>query len=64
MEEIFAIIMAGGRGERFWPISRNTTPKQFSKILGNTTLLESTLARVSYIVPTENIIIMTFNSII
>lgn len=59
MEEIFAIIMAGGRGERFWPISRNTTPKQFSKILGNTTLLESTLARVSYIVPTENIIIMT-----
>ena len=59
MNEIFAVIMAGGRGERFWPISRNNTPKQFSKILGDTTLLESTLNRVSYIVPLENILIMT-----
>jgi len=52
--------MAGGGGTRFWPISRAKCPKQFIDILGvGRTFLQMTFDRMSKIVPTENIIVVT-----
>src|SRR5688572_18036291 len=42
---MFAVIMAGGSGTRFWPASRESLPKQFLAITGASTMLEQTLAR-------------------
>ena len=50
----FAVIMAGGLGERLWPLSRKETPKQFLRLLGERTLLQQTVARIAPLVPPEN----------
>ncbi len=55
----FIIIMAGGRGERFWPVSREQTPKQLIKLLGDTSFLQQAVARVTPLVPMENIFVIT-----
>ena len=55
----FVIIMAGGRGERFWPVSREKTPKQLIKLLGDRSFLQEAVERVRPLVPMENIIIIT-----
>lgn len=56
----YCIIMAGGIGSRFWPISRNAVPKQFLDILGvGCSFLQQTFNRFSKIVPAENIIVVT-----
>ena len=48
------LIMAGGKGTRFWPLSRFSKPKQFLSIVDQRTLMEATLDRVSDLVPPEN----------
>lgn len=58
-ERLFIFIMAGGSGERFWPLSRIQTPKHLLKLLGKKTLLEQTLTRFETIVPPEHIFILT-----
>jgi mannose-1-phosphate guanylyltransferase len=55
----FVIIMAGGRGERFWPVSREKTPKQLIKLLGDKSFLQEAVARVLPLVPLKNIFIIT-----
>ncbi|MHB1309811.1 MAG: mannose-1-phosphate guanylyltransferase [Limisphaerales bacterium] len=55
----FVIIMAGGRGERFWPVSREKTPKQLIKLLGGRSFLQQAVDRVLPLVPLRNIIIIT-----
>jgi len=55
----FVIIMAGGRGERFWPVSREKTPKQLIKLLGDRSLLQQAVDNVLPLVPLENILIIT-----
>ena len=55
----YACIMAGGSGERFWPMSRARTPKQLLKLLSDTTLIEETVRRLDGVVPVENIFILT-----
>ncbi len=56
----YVAIMAGGIGSRFWPMSRTNHPKQFLDILGTgETLLQSTFARFTKIVPETNIYIVT-----
>ena len=55
----YVIIMAGGRGERFWPLSRQKTPKQLIKLLGDTSFLQQAVERVLPLVPLENILIIT-----
>ncbi len=55
----FVIIMAGGKGERFWPVSREKTPKQLITLLGNQSFLQQAVGRVSPIVPSDNIFIVT-----
>ena len=57
--ERYVIIMAGGRGERFWPISREKTPKQLLKLLWDRTFLQQAVDRVLPIVPAKNIFIIT-----
>ena len=42
----FVIIMAGGRGERFWPVSREKTPKQLIRLLGDRSFLQQAVDRV------------------
>jgi mannose-1-phosphate guanylyltransferase len=56
----YAVIMAGGIGSRFWPMSRESRPKQFIDILGiGETLIQQTFRRITKICPKENIFIVT-----
>jgi len=55
----FVIIMAGGRGERFWPVSREKTPKQLIKLLGDKSFLQQAVERVLALVPMKNIFVIT-----
>ena len=55
----YIVIMAGGRAERFWPVSRETQPKQLISLLSNRSFLQQTFDRVKPIVPLENIIVIT-----
>lgn len=57
----YAVILAGGVGSRFWPFSRELEPKQFMKIIGDNSLLQSTLERIKGVVPFNNIFIVTNN---
>jgi mannose-1-phosphate guanylyltransferase len=50
-----AVILAGGRGTRFWPRSRTRTPKQLLNIIGETTMLEQTVARLRPLIPPDRI---------
>jgi len=55
-----AILMAGGVGSRFWPVSTQNFPKQFHDMLGTgDTLIQKTFSRLSHIIPKENIFILT-----
>lgn len=55
----FIIIMAGGRGERFWPVSREVTPKQLIRLLGERSFLQQAVDRCLPLVPLKNILIIT-----
>lgn len=56
----YAVLMAGGVGSRFWPISTSENPKQFHDMLGSgDTLIQKTFKRLNKFVPTENILILT-----
>ncbi len=56
----YAILMAGGVGSRFWPVSTQDFPKQFHDMLGTgETLIQKTFSRLSNIIPEENIFILT-----
>ena len=59
IKDRFVIIMAGGRGERFWPLSREKTPKQLIKLLGDKSFLQQAVANVLPLVPLKNIFIIT-----
>jgi mannose-1-phosphate guanylyltransferase len=56
---IYALILAGGSGERFWPLSRRARPKQLLRFISDKTLLEETLARLEGFIPAERILILT-----
>ncbi len=55
----YIIIMAGGRGERFWPVSREATPKQLIRLLGKRSFLQQAVDRVLPLVPKKNILVIT-----
>jgi len=56
----YAILMAGGVGSRFWPVSTAEFPKQFHDMLGSgDTLIQKTFSRLSKLIPAENILILT-----
>ena len=56
--ELYAVIMAGGQGTRFWPRSRRKRPKQLLNIVGDTTMLEQTVARINPFIPFERILVV------
>jgi mannose-1-phosphate guanylyltransferase len=56
---IYALILAGGSGERFWPLSRRARPKQLLRLISKQTLLEETVARLDGLVPQERVLILT-----
>ena len=55
----YVIIMAGGRGERFWPLSRENTPKQLLRLLGQRSFLQQAVDRVAGLVPVKNVFVIT-----
>lgn len=56
----YAVLMAGGVGSRFWPVSTAQFPKQFHDMLGTgETLIQKTFSRLSRLIPEENILILT-----
>lgn len=56
---IYALILAGGSGERFWPLSRRARPKQLLRLISEKTLLEETINRLEDMVPPERTLILT-----
>lgn len=60
MSNTYCVIMAGGIGSRFWPMSRTSRPKQFLDILGTgRTLIQQTYDRFLKLCPPENILVVT-----
>ncbi len=56
---LHAVIMAGGAGTRFWPASRRARPKQLLDLAGGETMIQSTVARLSDVVPPERVLVVT-----
>ncbi len=56
---LHALIMAGGSGTRFWPASRDLTPKQLLKLSGDRTMIQATVDRLAGLVPAEQTLILT-----
>jgi len=54
-----ALIMAGGKGTRFWPLSTEEKPKQFLKLLSEDTMIQMTVKRLEKLIPIERIFIVT-----
>ncbi len=53
-----AVIMAGGKGTRFWPRSREKRPKQLLNIMGHRSMLQQTVTRISSLLPVENVLVV------
>jgi mannose-1-phosphate guanylyltransferase len=56
---LYAIILAGGSGTRFWPLSRAQLPKQFLVLQGTQSLLQATASRIAPLIPPSNIYVVT-----
>lgn len=59
---VYAVIMAGGSGTRFWPKSTKALPKQFLNLFGEGTMIQNTANRISSIIPQERILVVTNES--
>ena len=60
---IYAVILAGGKGERFWPISRSGFPKQLLKITSEKSMLQETIDRIQDFIPQKQTVIVTGSNI-
>lgn len=58
-ESVYAVIMAGGSGTRFWPLSRGAKPKQLLNIVGDATMIQATVARLQPYIPAERVLVVT-----
>jgi len=58
-DSIYAFILAGGIGSRFWPLSRSTTPKQLLSVVGDESLLKATITRLRPLIPPEKVFVVT-----
>lgn len=59
---MYAVIMAGGRGTRFWPLSREKKPKHLLNITGSQTVIQNTIERIRPLIPQDNMYIITGES--
>jgi mannose-1-phosphate guanylyltransferase len=57
MQTVYAVVMAGGRGERFWPLSTANVPKPFIPLPGPATLIQDTVQRLQGLISAENVLI-------
>ncbi len=57
--KLYAVIMAGGVGSRFWPRSKEKTPKQLLKIFGDSTMIQATVDRLEGLIENKNIYVIT-----
>jgi len=64
MQIVYAVILAGGRGERFWPLSRAKRPKQLLRLISEKTMLQETIDRILPIIPMERVLIVTSEDIV
>ncbi len=55
----YAVIMAGGRGERFWPLSTSKRPKQLLDLVGDRALIGQAVERIADLIPPENVFVIT-----
>lgn len=60
--DLYAVIMAGGKGTRFWPLSRGHSPKQLMPITGDRPMLRATVDRIGALVPPERTLVVTGRS--
>ena len=58
-DDLYAVILAGGRGARFWPLSRRARPKQCLSLTSEQSMLQETVARLHPLVPAERILVVT-----
>ena len=56
---VYAVIMAGGSGTRFWPQSTKALPKQFLNLFGEGTMIQNTAERVKKLIPQERVLVVT-----
>ncbi|MEM9283709.1 MAG: sugar phosphate nucleotidyltransferase [Verrucomicrobiota bacterium] len=56
---LYALVLAGGSGTRFWPLSRHTKPKQLLSLFDDETLIEKAVKRLDGLVPPERILVLT-----
>ena len=61
---VWAVIMAGGSGTRFWPVSRKARPKQLTRLLGQDTMIQMTVARLAPYVAPERVLVVTTEAIV
>lgn len=61
---LYALIMAGGMGTRFWPASRSTKPKQLLALLGGKTMIQATVERLAGLVSDGDVLVMTNRSLV
>lgn len=59
LADVAVVILAGGAGTRFWPLSTETRPKQFLRLVGDRTLLQQAYDRVATLVPAEQVLVLT-----
>jgi len=57
--DLAVVIMAGGTGTRFWPVSTSSRPKQFLNLLGDRSLLQMSFDRIAELVPVERLLVLT-----
>jgi mannose-1-phosphate guanylyltransferase len=62
-EKLFVVIMAGGSGTRFWPLSRSHRPKQLLRFAGGQSLLRATVERIAPMVPWSRILVVTVTEV-
>lgn len=64
LSHAYAVILAGGRGERFWPLSTINRPKQFLSLFGGKSLLTQAVDRLQGVIPPERILIITSRALV
>ncbi|HKS07484.1 MAG TPA: sugar phosphate nucleotidyltransferase [Gemmatimonadaceae bacterium] len=64
MSELWAVVLAGGAGTRFWPLSTPSKPKQFLPLATNQPLLADTVARFSPMIPPERTLVVTGEALV
>ncbi len=64
LDHAYAVVLAGGYGERFWPASTAAKPKQLLSLLGDRTMLEMAVDRLDGLIPPERVIVLTSQDLV